>query len=250
MNEPIEILYQDDHLLVVNKPAGLLVHRSEIDRHETDFLLQRVRDQVGQRVYAVNRLDKPTSGLAVMTTASHQVEALSEALQAAAASKRYLAVVRGVLPDSGTIDKPLKRIQDAADSRSLANPDLEQPALTRFWRLEQCELPFCVDRYPTSRYSLALLELHTGRRHQLRRHLKSVSHPIIGDTSYGKGRHNRLFASEFGCGRLLLHAWALTFQPRGHPEPLRLEAPLDDAFNNTLQALGWSESVAAAKITG
>lgn len=234
------ILFQQGTIVVVNKPSGLLVHRSEIDRHETDFLLQRVRDVLGEPVYAVNRLDKPTSGIVLMTTDRTQVAGLSEALKHPESRKTYLAVVRGVIPESGLIDKPLKRIQDDYDPRPLKDPDALQEAQTRFTRLAQCELPIAIDRYPTTRYSLARLDLLTGRRHQLRRHLKSLSHPIIGDTSYGKSLHNRLFTEQFQSHRLLLHAWHLELT---HPETqahLSYTAPLCDQFSRVLEVLGWA----------
>ena len=237
---PPLILFQQDALVVVNKPAGLLVHRSEIDRHETDFLLQRVRDVLGEPVYAINRLDKPTSGIVLMTTDRTQVAGLSEALKRPESRKTYLAVVRGVIPESGLIDKPLKRIQDDHDPRPIKDPDLLQDSRTEFTRLAQCELQIPIDRYATTRYSLVKLGLLTGRRHQLRRHMKSLSHPIIGDTSYGKSLHNRLFAEQFQSHRLLLHAWKQEFTHPENGQMLSFTAPLCEQFNRVLDALNWT----------
>lgn len=241
----IPIIYQDESLLLVNKPAGLLVHRSEIDRHETDFLLQRVRDQVGRQVFAVNRLDKPTSGLVLLALDRTLVAPCVAALQADTSLKVYLAVVRGVLPDKGVIDKPLKRIRDDHDRRTGPAAAEEQSATTAYQRLAQCELPFAVDKYPSSRYSLARLTLMTGRRHQLRRHMKSLAHPIIGDTSYGKGRHNRFFASQFECPRLLLHAWQVQFRHPLSAQMLKITAPLDENFQNLIRQLDWTSALEA-----
>ena len=118
-----------------------------------------------------------------------------------------------------------------------------QPALTHFRRLATVELPHAVDRYPSSRYALVALHPESGRRHQLRRHLKHISHPIIGDATYGKGRHNRLFQTLFGSQRLLLACTQLSLMHPVTRSPLTLHAPPSRDFRLVMQALGWHDSV-------
>jgi tRNA pseudouridine65 synthase len=157
-------------------------------------------------------------------------------------TKRYLAVVRGWPSAAGEIDYPLGAVRDDYD-RADDQCASRQPAVTRFRTLATVELPIRVDRYPSSRYALLELEPLTGRRHQLRRHLHHVSHPVIGDTSYGKGRHNRLFEETFGCRRMLLACVNVAF---AHPETeqvLQLHAPVDGSFARVLDELGWSEAI-------
>jgi tRNA pseudouridine65 synthase len=156
-------------------------------------------------------------------------------------AKRYLAVVRGWPAAAGEIDYPLGVVRDGHHSGD-HEPSLRQPAVTRFRTLATVELPVRVDRYPSSRYALMELEPVTGRRHQLRRHLHHVSHPVIGDTSYGKGRHNRLFEETFGCRRMLLACTGVGFAHPATGRVLQLEASVDGSFANVLQELGWTKA--------
>lgn len=242
--EILPVIYRDDWLVAVHKPAGLLVHRSEIDRHETRFALQIVRDQLGQKVWSSHRLDKPTSGLLLLGLTPEAGRALSMAFEAQAVDKQYLAVVRGWPDAAGTIDHPLARIVDAYAPGASREAE-PQPAVTGFSTLATTELQWAVDRYPTSRYALVELTPHTGRRHQLRRHLKHVSHPIIGDTSYGKSRHNRAFADAFGVSRLLLACTGMSFTHPVTGERLALDCPLADDFARVVSALGWDAALPA-----
>ena len=243
MTDPV-LLYRDDDFVVVHKPAGLLVHRSPIDRRETRFALQLVRDLVGRRVYPVHRLDKPTSGILAFGLSSDAARRLAEAFAAGTVSKTYLAVVRGVAPDAGLIDHPLVEELDRYGD-PLAEPDKgPQPAVTAFRRLATVELPFAVGRYPTSRYSLVEANPKTGRRHQLRRHFKHLLHPIIGDTKYGEGRHNRFFREQYGCQRLLLAAVELSFVQPFSGEALRIAAPPQEDFREVIEGLGWGDVLA------
>jgi len=235
------LLYRDEDYVVVHKPAGLLVHRSPIDRRETRFALQLVRDLVGRHVYPVHRLDKPTSGILVFGLSSAAARRLAEAFAAGEVAKTYLAVVRGVVPEEGLIDHPLVEELDRYGD-PLAEPDKgPQTAVTAFRRLAAVELPFAVGRYPTSRYSLVETRPQTGRRHQLRRHFKHLLHPIIGDTKYGEGRHNRFFREQYGCPRMLLAAVELAFVQPFSGEPLRIVAPPEEDFMAVLDRLGWAE---------
>jgi tRNA pseudouridine65 synthase len=209
--EELPILYRDDAVVVVDKPSGLLVHRSPIDRHETRFAVQMLRDQLGRRVHPVHRLDKGTSGALAFALDRDAATHLAEQFADQRVRKTYLAIVRGWPAIEGVIDHPLDAVRDDYAPTAGTGP---KPCRTSYRTVATVELPVRVDRYPTSRYALVELRPETGRRHQLRRHLAHVSHPIVGDSTYGKGRHNRLFEERFGVKRLLLACTGLEFR---HP---------------------------------
>lgn len=251
----LPILYRDEHLVAIAKPSGLLVHRTALDPHATASAVQMLRRQLGRHVYPAHRLDRATSGVLLFALTPEMHRALSTAFETRAIEKRYLAVVRGWPEERGTIERPLPRIVDDADPEPGADADTgtrplredpPQPACTRFRRLALVELPVRVDRYATSRYALLELEPLTGRRHQLRRHLKHADHPIVGDTTYGQGRHNRLFRERFACARLLLAAVSLRFAHPATGRPLAIDAPLAADFAAVVDALGWSAAPVAA----
>jgi len=223
---PLEILYQDEWLVAVNKPAGMLVHRSFLDKHETEFVMLRLRDQLGQHVFPLHRLDRPTSGVllfALSAEIARQMGAQQHVWQ-----KTYLAVVRGHLTQGLLLDYALKEQHDAIADKFARQDKAAQAAQTAIWPLAHTELPFAVGRYATARYSLLALQPLTGRKHQLRRHCEHLFHPIIGDTTHGDGKHNQLFREQFACHRLLLHAFSLTFVHPVHQQQIRLCAPLHD----------------------
>ena len=237
----LPILYQDEHLVAVNKPAGLLVHRSSIDRHEHENAMKIVRDQLGQWVYPFHRLDKSTSGVLVFARDKETARLMTQFFTDARISKDYLAVVRGFTNEAERIDYALKEIADRkADQRT----DKDKPAkqsVTDYRRLASIELPYPVGRYSTARYSLIAASPMTGRNHQIRRHLKHVFHPIIGDTTYGDGKQNDFFRRQFNCHRLLLHARKIEFDHPYTGQPLPIRAPLDNAFSALLEELQWDE---------
>jgi tRNA pseudouridine65 synthase len=235
---PLTVLYRDDRLVVIDKPSGWLVHRSNIDRHETRILVQALRDQIGQYVYPAHRLDKGTSGVMLFALDPETARALGEQFERHAVSKTYWAIVRGWPPESGRIDHPLKGERD--EYGDVPESAAAQPAITDFRRLATIELPHAVDRYPTSRYALVELRPVTGRRHQLRRHMKYLAHPIIGDATHGKGIHNRWFQSQFGCDRLLLACTELRFQHPDDGREMTIRAPVGDQFSQVIMALGWA----------
>ena len=236
----LTILYRDAALVAVNKPPGLLVHRSAIDRHEARFALQLLRDVLGQRVWPVHRLDKGTSGALLFALSRDAASALGGAFEAGAVEKRYVALVRGWPSAEGVIEYPLTRRTDDADPHGAA-PDAHvvQPATTRFCRLGIVELEAPVERYPTSRYALVALAPRTGRAHQIRRHLKHIAHPVIGDATYGKGRHNRFVAERVGTRRLWLHAVSLAFTHPVTGERLVIEAPLSEEWTGIVGLGEW-----------
>lgn len=240
--EILPVLYQDEHLVVINKPSGLLVHRSPIDRHETRFALQMVRNQIGQKVFPVHRLDKPTSGALVFALSSEVARKLGEQMMAHEVDKTYVAVVRGYAPEAGEIDhalveEPDKRIKG---SKEKSEP---QPAFSRYRCLATAELDACIERYPQSRFSLVEVKPETGRRHQIRRHLKHINHPIIGDAKHGRGRYNRYFKEHLDSDRLLLAATTISFAHPVSGERLTVKAPLEASMQSIMSRLGWQDWV-------
>ncbi|MCA9759742.1 MAG: pseudouridylate synthase [Candidatus Eisenbacteria bacterium] len=264
MTRSLPILYRDDDCVAVAKPAGLLVHRTHLDPEDSVFALQIVRDQLGCWVHPVHRLDKPTSGVLLFALDAEMARNLGDAFQAGRMKKTYVAVVRGYCPESGVVEHvvvvdrpsrgkwvagvgPDEATDRVADDESgdggPARVSAPAPAVTEYERLASVELPVSVETYPTSRYSLVRLSPHTGKRHQLRKHLKHLGHPIIGDVRYGRGAHNRYFRDELGAGRLLLAATELQFvQPRTGAA-VRIVAPLDETMTGLLGRFGWTDAV-------
>ena len=242
-HQPLEILYQDEYLVAINKPSGLLVHKSPIDKNETRFALQEVRNQVGQYVYPVHRLDKPTSGVLLFALNKEVAQDMSELFREHRVEKKYLAIVRGYTDTRGLIDHPLKQMLDTKAQKLQGITKEEQEAQTEYERLATVELPYAVSRYPVARYSLVRLMPKTGRKHQLRRHMKHIHHPMVGDTKHGRGEHNKLFRETFDCHRLLLHAYKITFiHTRTHKE-IQITAPLDETFNALFKRFEWKFEV-------
>lgn len=239
MSDILPIIYKDEHIVVINKSANLLVHRSWIDKYETRFAIQMLRDQIGQYVYPVHRLDKPTSGVLVFALSKDVARSLSNQMQESGFEKEYIAVVRGYTDNSGLIDYALKEVLDKmTDKKADKNKDAKK-AVTEYEKLSQIELPFPVGKYETTRYSLLRLKLKTGRKHQLRRHMKHILHPIVGDTKYGRGEHNRFFREKFNCHRLLLHASELSFMHPIFKKKIICKAGLDESFTKVLEELNF-----------
>ncbi|MBC5765625.1 pseudouridine synthase [Ramlibacter albus] len=209
----LKILHLDADLVAIDKPAGLLVHPSRLDAHERETALAALEGQLGEKLFPLHRLDKATSGVLLFARSAEAARHFAAAFEAT--EKRYLALVRGWPPESGTIDHPLAR---DPEKPSAGQPHRE--ALTRFQRLACHEWPFRVDeRHATTRTALVEAQPVTGRRHQVRLHLKHIAHPIVGDSTHGKGPLNRAAAAYFGAQRLWLHALAVRL-----PGGLRIEA--------------------------
>lgn len=227
----IEVLYRDARCAVVNKPAGLMAHASALARGEDDFLLHRLRAQFGGKVHLVHRLDRATSGCLLIAFDADAAAELGRSFMAQDVRKDYLAVCRGWPAQDFVVDHAL----DGGPGR----PD-KKPAVTGFRRIATAELDIPTACHPTSRYALLRCTPRTGRFRQIRRHLKHVSHHLIGDTSHGDGRHNRLFRMR-GIQRMLLHAERLRFTPPGAATPLDCRAPLDADFGKALHLLDWPQ---------
>lgn len=238
LTEPLKIVYQDEHIIAVDKPSGMLVHRSFLDKHETVFVMQTLRNQIGQHVFPVHRLDRPTSGVLLFALSSEVARLLSEQQEQKLWRKHYLAVVRGFLPQGGELNYALKEQLDKIADKFSRDDKAAQEAITRYQPLAQVELPIAVSKYPAARYSLVALQPITGRKHQLRRHLAHLRYPIVGDTSHGDGKHNALFKDHFNCRRLMLIAKQLRL-----PHPVTGELLILNASLNELEPLfsqfGW-----------
>jgi tRNA pseudouridine65 synthase len=220
--ERLSVVWQDRWLCAIDKPPGLMVHRSA---RSTDarFAMQWLRDQLGQRVWPVHRLDRATSGLLLFALDSDSAAHLGRQFMARTIAKRYLAVVRGHVDEQGLIDHPLETGRR------------NQAARTRYQCLGRMELPYAIGRYSSARYSLVSAVPETGRMHQIRRHFKHIFHPLIGDTTYGEGRHNRLFRELFACHRLLLHASRLCFVHPVSEKTMELYAPTTGTFRRIIK---------------
>jgi tRNA pseudouridine65 synthase len=238
--QDLPILYRDEFLVAIHKPAGLLVHRSEIDRFETRFAVQLLRDQLRQKVFPVHRLDKPTAGVLVFALSAEIARKMMTVFIEDGIEKTYLAVVRGYCAPQAVIDYPLSEELDKMTDRRAQQDKPAQVAITHYQRLATLELPFAVGRYASSRYSFVQLSPKTGRKHQLRRHLKHIFHPIVGDTTHGDGKHNTFFRQQLGCQQLLLAATQLNFQHPVTGQTLKIHAPLDAGFSRIMTELNWN----------
>lgn len=235
MTAAIEIVYEDDVLLAVNKPVGLLVHRSAIAADERDFLLERLREQTGVPLYLAHRLDRATSGLVLLAKTREIAGDLGKQFMARSVDKTYLAVVRGWPEAEGTIDYALPDVRERSPRK---------PAVTHWRVLATATVPIALGKYPEQRYALIEASPQTGRYRQIRKHLHHVSHHIVGDTSHGRGDHNRLWRMHFGVHRLLLHAWRLHLSHPLTAKTLTLEAPLDAVWQRVLVSMGWEAALA------
>ena len=216
----LEVLYCDEHLIAINKPSGLLVHRGwGADR---DVALTLVRDAIGARVNPVHRLDRATSGALLFARTGEMTSAIGMLIAEGRVAKTYQALVRGVPPPEGVIDSPVPRREDGP----------RVPSVTRFRLLGSSAIERC---------SLVLAIPETGRLHQIRRHLKHIGHPLIGDVNYGKGDLNRHFRAQYQLHRLALHACTLSFLHPATGAAVRVVAPMPDDLKMPLVALGFGE---------
>jgi tRNA pseudouridine65 synthase len=224
----LEIVYQDDHIIAINKPHGLLVHRSVIANDATEFALQMLRDQIGRRVSPVHRLDRKTGGLLLFAFEKDVEGLLHQQFREGSVMKKYLAVVRGYAPDQMDIDYPLVKENGAI-----------QDAFTSFITLQRAELDIPLGKHPTSRYSLVEATPTTGRMHQLRKHFAHVFYPIIGDRKHGCNKQNRFFKTEWEMTTMLLHASELQFNHPLTQAEIHLKAPLQDEFKRVMSLMNW-----------
>ncbi|PKI17017.1 tRNA pseudouridine(65) synthase TruC [Colwellia sp. 12G3] len=278
----LNILYQDEFMVAVDKPAGLFVHRSYMDRDEIYFALQLVRDQVGQYVYPVHRLDRPTSGVLLFALTKDVATKLNEAFankssQAELTSKlsselegeseykllqqdkdeefstnksidgcdlamvkTYYALVRGHLAvPADLIDHALKEKLDKLGDKNVSRDKPAQSAQSYYQVKQQVSLPIQVGKFDSVRYSLVEVRPITGRRHQIRRHLAHLRHPILGDINYGDNKQNPFFIEHFGFKRLMLHAKSLEFNHPVSNERIKISAPFDEQWQQIFTTFEW-----------
>lgn len=215
----LPLLYRDDDIVAIDKPAGLLVHPTRLDAHEERSALKLLRDQLGEHLWPLHRLDKGTSGVLLFARHGAAAREWGLAFEQGRVAKGYRALVRGWPDAAGEIDHPLARDPELPSAGQVL-----LPAVTRYRRIATFEWPFAVDaRHATTRYALVDVEPLTGRRHQIRRHFKHIAHPLVGDATHGKGVHNRAVAAWLGVQRLWLHACWIAL-PRSDAL-LRIEAP-------------------------
>lgn len=222
----LEIVYQDAYLVVINKPHGLLVHRSKIADDTSEFALQILRDQLNQHVYPCHRIDRKTSGLLVFALDKETEVAFQKLFQEGQVEKNYLAILRGFAPENSIIDYPLKKENGQV-----------QEAITHFERLHTSERPWSIGNHPTSRYSLVRAHPKTGRMHQLRKHFAHIFHPIIGDRPHGCNKQNRFFKQEFKLDTMCLHAESLSFYHPRTNQLINIKADLQSEFKAYLNLL-------------
>lgn len=224
----LDIIYRDEHLIAINKPHGLLVHRSKIAADVEEFALQLLRDQIGRTVNPAHRIDRKTGGV-LLFAFDKEVEILMQKQFAEnKVKKQYLAIVRGHTPDNGEIDYPLRK----------ENGTL-QDAFTAYKTLNRAELDVPLGKHTTSRYSFVEATPATGRMHQLRKHFAHIFHPIIGDRTHGCNKQNKLFKEKWGMETMLLHASSITFDHPVTGQLINIEAPLQSEFLRVMELMGW-----------
>ncbi len=238
----VEILYQDEYFVAVNKPAGLFVHRSYMDKHEKYFALQLVRDQIGQHVYPVHRLDRPTSGVLLFALNPEIARMMAKAFVNKTIQKTYYALTRGHVSGKETIDYPLKEKLDKLGDKNVSRSKEPQEAQTDYESLLTASLPVSVGKFDTVRYSLIKLNPRTGRRHQIRRHLAHLRYPIIGDINYGDSKQNPFFREYFGFRRLMLIAKKLAFVHPITNGNVVIEVEFDQQWLDVFEKLGWDSA--------
>lgn len=229
MDTQLDILYSDPWFIAINKPQGMLVHRSSMSE-DTVFVMQTLRDQIGAPVFTIHRLDRATSGVLVYGKSSEAAEMLAAGFREKTIEKKYLAIVRGWTDEQGTIDYAM-RDQDKPNAEYL-------PAITHYRTLGRSEIPHAIGyKYTTARFSLVEIEPETGRRHQIRKHFAHILHPVIGDKRHGDNKHNMYFWNVLQLPRMLLHAWQLAFTHPATQEIVQIQAPLDVLFRRALTML-------------
>lgn len=233
-DSPLQLVLNDEALVAVVKPAGLSVHRNSDDRVSSGYLLQRLRDQTGDWLFPIHRLDRATSGLVVFAKSTEIAAAVSAQFASRDVKKQYVALVRGFTVESHSIAHPL--ISMRGRGKPEGHPAREpQAATTDYETVQQWQLPFSSGRYSTTRCSLVNVFPRTGRWHQIRRHFNYVSHPIVGDSSHGDTRVNKMFAERVGIQRLMLMATFLKFVHPVTQKLVHLECQLDDEFQGALK---------------
>lgn len=222
----LEILYKDEHIVAINKPHGLLVHRTKMAKDATEFALQQLRDQLGQPVYPAHRIDRKTGGILLFALNDAVNRQLQILFAERKMSKTYLSIVRGFSEDEGEIDYPL-----------VSESGKTQESKTTYNTLAKAELNVPFGKHSTSRYSLVKVVPETGRMHQIRKHLAHILHPIIADRAHGCNKQNRLFKEKWAMDTMLLHAWKLSFDHPITSEKIEIKAELQSEFVRMMELM-------------
>jgi tRNA pseudouridine65 synthase len=222
----LEIIYQDEYLVAINKPHGLMVHRSPIATNTEEFALQLLRNQLGKWVYPAHRLDRKTGGVLLFALTEEVNTLLQQLFYTQQVNKVYHAIVRGFTDDEGIINYPLKK-----DDGTL------QEAVTRYKTLAKSEINLSSGKHTTSRYSLVEVYPDTGRMHQIRKHFAHIFHPIIGDRPYGCNKQNKFFKEQWNMQTMLLHASELSLKHPVSQQKLIIKAPFQEEFERMLTVL-------------
>ncbi len=225
----LEQIYMDEWLVAINKPHGLLVHRTGRARDVSLFALQTLRNQLDRHVYPVHRLDRKTGGVLLFALDEDTHRIMQKAFANKRIHKKYIAIVRGFTEDEGLIDHPIKK-----------ENGMLQEAVTRYKTLDRIELGFPSGQNKTSRYSLLEIFPETGRQHQIRRHLKHIHHPIIADRPYGCNKQNKLFKEKYGLMTMMLHAAKLQFMHPVMGNEIAIIAEIQNEFSRMIKTLGFS----------
>jgi tRNA pseudouridine65 synthase len=222
----LSIVYQDEYLVAINKPCGYLVHRSPIARDAEFIVLQILRDQIGQHVYPIHRIDRKTSGVLLFALDKETNRGLGKDFAEHNLIKEYTAIVRGWIDNKGVVDYALTN-----DSGKT------QDAITEYECLAHFELNIPLGKFQTSRYSHVKVIPQTGRMHQIRKHMNHLRHPIIGDRPYGCSKQNRLWKNRFGLTNMMLHAISLDITHPITNAQLLIEASYFSEYERVLNIL-------------
>ncbi len=222
----LEIVYQDDFLIVINKPNGLLVHKSKYANEANEYAVQVLRDQVGTKVWPCHRIDRKTSGVLVFTLNQEMNSLIQQQFANSQINKTYWAIVRGYTDDDGSIDYALTNDKGKT-----------QEAITRYKTIKRSEIPLALGKHNTSRYSLVEVYPQHGRMHQIRKHFAHISHPIIGDRPHGCNKQNRLFKQQWNVTNMMLHAKELEINHPYTNHTIHFSASLSESFKEAQQLL-------------
>jgi len=236
----IRIYYQDDHLVVIEKPAMFQVHTpvsyaqegKTVRKNNVQLLLKK---QLDKEIFTIHRLDRATSGVMMFSLSSEFASQIQKKFLAKEVKKTYVCLVRGWTEDSGIIDQALSKNLD--DGAML-------DAVTEYETLYRFELPVSLGKYEKERYSLVKVHPITGRTHQIRRHFRSISHPLIGDTVHGDGKHNRLWRGLFkkpggDANYLFLKAYSLELKHPITDELLKFKTRWNKNWMNMFELIGF-----------
>ncbi len=222
----LEVLYKDEHIVAINKPHGLAVHRSRYIGVAENFALQLLRDQLGQYVFPCHRIDSKTAGVLLFSLNIEVNSLMQQQFAQNLVKKKYLAIVRGYTPDSGIIDYPLTNEKGKT-----------QDAITEYKTLKKVEWDIPFGQFNTSRYSLVEVSPQTGRMHQIRKHFAHIMHPIIGDRPHGCNKQNKLFKDNFDMITMMLHASEIKFKHPINESEIVIQADLHSEFQRMLKLM-------------